>query len=495
MNGKSQSLPEYHPPGPDLHFMASENGIYDYTHLYHFALRLRERLADIDISENRPLLLFADSSDRLVFSVAALFLLNIPYLVLRRDMPPNDLNRVMEQLEPACILETKDSDAPQTEQFGLAMVQTETTWMNREAYWTPEKFTLNDPDDIAGYFLTSGTTSSPKIVPVKRRQVLSAAFASESNVKPSPNSYWLLCLPLNHIGGISIIYRTLLYHSALFRMDRFDADAVRTFLSENPLFEAASLVPTMLMRLMEDHLFTTHADFKAILLGGGRIPPAFIDAAVTRGIPVVSSYGMTETCAQIAANPILRPSGTYYPKSSVGDIFPPNQIEIRNEEGKVLPPIEVGLIWLKGPQVFDGYTDKSLNVGVFDDEGWFCTGDYGHLNRYRQLFIGSRRTDLIVTGGENVNPNHIESVLNSLSEVSESAVFGVPDSEWGQRVIALITTGEKISTDPDVLKNKLGKQLLDFQIPKEIHIVKELPKTDLGKIKRSELPRIYKSIA
>lgn len=493
MNGKSQSLPEYHPPDPDLHFMASENGIYDYTHLYHFALRLRERLADVDISEKRPLLLISDSSDRLVFSVAALFLLNIPYLVLRRDMPPKDLNRVLEQLEPACILETRDSETPQPEQFGLAVVQTESSWMDREAYWNPVKFTLADPDHIAGYFLTSGTTSSPKIVPVKRRQVLSAAFTSESNVKPSPNAYWLLCLPLNHIGGISIIYRTMLYNSALFRMDRFDADAVRTFLSENPLFEAASLVPTMLMRLMEDHLFTTHADFKAILLGGGRIPPAFIDSVVTRGIPVVSSYGMTETCAQIAANPILRPSGTYYPKSSVGDIFPPNQIEIRNEEGKVLPHIEVGLIWLKGPQVFDGYTDESLNVGVFDDEGWFCTGDYGHLNRYRQLFIGSRRTDLIVTGGENVNPYYIESVLNSLGEVAESAVFGVPDPEWGQRVIAFVTEGGKTS-DPSSIKDKLEEQLYGFQVPKEIHIVVELPKTDLGKIKRSELQVVYEGL-
>ncbi|PWN06947.1 AMP-binding protein [Rhodohalobacter mucosus] len=493
MNGKSQPLPEYHPPDPDLHFMASEHRIYDYTHLFHFALRLRERLADVEVSEKRPVLLFADSSDRLVFSIASLFLLNIPYLVLRRDMPSKDLDRVLEHIKPACILETGDSASTLSGTHGLDVVQTETTWMEREAYWTPEKFTLADPGDIAGYFLTSGTTGSPKIVPLKRRQVLFAAFASESNVKPSPNAYWLLCLPLNHIGGISIIYRTLLYHSALFRMDRFDADAVRTFLSENPLFEAASLVPTMLMRLMEDHLFTTHADFKAILLGGGRIPPAFIDAAVTRGIPVVSSYGMTETCAQIAANPILRPSGTYYPKSSVGDIFPPNQIEIRNEEGKVLPAIEEGVIWLIGPQVFDGYTDESLNAGVFDDDGWFCTGDYGHLNRYKQLFIGSRRTDLIVTGGENVNPFYVESVLNGLKGVAESAVIGVPDPEWGQRVIAMVT-GDKELTDPASLKKELGRKLYDFQVPKEIHIVKELPKTDLGKIKRSELQGIYTSL-
>jgi O-succinylbenzoic acid--CoA ligase len=493
MHGKPYNLPEYLPPEPDLHFMASENRIYDYSNLFHFALRLREQLKDVQISEKRPVFLLSDSTDELVFTVAALFLINLPYLVIRPDTSGESLKRITAQIQPSCILKTGNELKIASEELNCPILHTEKWWMEREGYWMADRFTLKNPENIAGYFLTSGTTSSPKIVPTKRRQVLFAAHGSEPNVKPAQNAYWLLCLPLNHVGGISIIYRSVLYHSALYRMDTFDAEAVATFLTENPLFEAASMVPTMLMRLMQDPLFKTHSSFKAILLGGGRIPSGFIDEAVTRGIPVVSSYGMTETCAQIAANPILRPSGTYYPKSSVGDIFPPNLIQIRDEEGKVLSSIEEGLIWLKGPQVFDGYTDKSLNEGVFDEEGWFCTGDYGHLNRNRQLFIGSRRTDLIVTGGENVNPYYVESVLNRLDKVTESAVFGVPDSEWGQRVVALITAGDK-NTDPAALRLELGKQLHGFQIPKEIHIVDELPKTDLGKIRRTELVEIFKLI-
>ena len=494
MQGKPYTLPEYLPPGPDLHFMASENQLFDYSNLFHFALRLREQLTDVEYSEKHPVLLLSHSTDELVFAVAALFLLNIPYIVLRPDISEDDLIRIVNQLSPSCILEAgKEIKNKAVLNLDCPFLKTENWWMEREAYWTPDRFTFENPDDTAGYFLTSGTTSTPKIVPVKRRQVLFAARASEPNVKPAPNAYWLLCLPLNHVGGVSIIYRSLLYHSALYRMDTFNVEAVSTFLSENPLFEAASLVPTMLMRLMEDPLFTTHSTFRAILLGGGRIPSGFIDEAATRGIPVVSSYGMTETCAQIAANPTLRPSGTYYPKSSVGDIFPPNEIEIRNQEGKVLPPIEEGLIWLKGPQVFDGYTDESLNTGVFDDDGWFCTGDYGHLNRNRLLFIGSRRTDLIVTGGENVNPFYIESIINKLEGISESAVFGIPDTEWGQRVVALILKSDK-RVEPELVKHELKSRLHGFQIPKEIYFVEELPKTDLGKIKRPELHAIFKSI-
>jgi o-succinylbenzoate---CoA ligase len=493
MTGKIPAVPEYTPPSPDLHFMASEREIYEYANLFHFAGRLSELLSESKITEKNPVLISADSSDELVFIIASAFLLNLPFIVVRDDLQEDELRNILNQIEPSCLLETGGRNKNRHPDNGLKVLKTEEKWMKREAFWNPSLFTMGKPDSVAGYFLTSGTTSKPKIVPVKRRQILFAAKASEINFKPAPNRYWLLCLPLNHIGGISIIYRSILYHSALFRMDSFDVESARTFLSENPLFEAASLVPTMLIRLMDDPLFKTHASIKAILLGGGPVSSELIDASVTRGIPIVTSYGMTETCAQIAANPILRPSGTYYPKKSVGDVFAPNKIEIRNENGKVVPSIEEGIIWLKGPQVFDGYTDPSLNEGIFDEDGWFCTGDYGHLNRYRQLFVESRRTDLIVTGGENVNPFHVESILNGMKGIRESVVFGVPDPEWGQRIIAFISKVNH-NPEPETLKESLKEKLLDFQIPKEIYTVDELPKTHLGKIRRNKLEELYKKL-
>jgi O-succinylbenzoic acid--CoA ligase len=276
-------------------------------------------------------------------------------------------------------------------------------------------------------------------------------------------------------------------------MDSFDVDLVRTFLSENKLFQAASMVPTMVIKLLEDSLFQIHNQFKAILMGGAALPAELINRSVTRGIPIVSSYGMTETCAQIAANPLLKPLGVYIPKKSVGFIFEPNELEIRDDRGVVQPRVESGQIWLKGPQIFDGYYNPDLNKNAFDDKGWFNTGDYGHLNRLGQLFIENRRTDIIITGGENVNPVEVEETLNQFEEIKESAVTGIPDIEWGEKLVALIVSENGKTIQPDSIKSKLRLKLSAFKIPKVFKTIESLPKTELGKIKRNKLHDFFDS--
>ncbi len=481
-------VPEFHLPPEDFYFLASENHIYDYASLYSFTNRLHDELKDYTFSVNKPLLIISDSSDELAFLIAGAFLLKIPFFILHPDSSDLDIRQALESVDPPIYY----SDQPKrfSRMIGKPHLAITQDWLSDEAPANPTLFSLDKPELVTGLFLTSGSTSTPKIVPIKRRQIFYAAHSSAQNFKPQKNHYWLLCLPLNHIGGISVILRSILYHSAIFRMNRFELDGVRTFLSENRLFEVASLVPTMLSRILEDPVFQIHSGFKAILLGGGPISPVLINNAVMRGVPIVSSYGMTETCAQIAANAMLNPSGTYPPKASVGTVFPPNQIQIRDDDGKPLPPIEKGRIWLKGPQVFDGYLNKKLNKDMFDSDGWFNTGDYGHLNRNRHLFIENRRSDLIITGGENVNPLHVELVLNRYDEISESAVIGIPDPNWGQRVVAYIVLNNQFFNTKK-LRTELKQQLRGFQIPKEFIEVEELPKTPLGKIKRNELIRIY----
>jgi O-succinylbenzoic acid--CoA ligase len=288
-----------------------------------------------------------------------------------------------------------------------------------------------------------------------------------------------------------VIYRSLLYGSGIYLRPDFEAEPIRKLLHENRSVMVASMVPTMLVELLEESFFRAHFDFKAILLGGGPISLELINRSITRGLPIVCSYGMTETCAQIAANPMLQPSGIYIPKNSVGPIFEPNRIQIRSDDGDVLPSNESGKIWLKGPQIFDGYLDEELTQMAFDDDGWFHTGDYGHLNRRGHLFIETRRSDLIITGGENVNPTVVEEQLRSLETVIEAGVVGIPDKKWGQRVVAFITTSTREQPDEDQLKEALKSYLRSFMIPKEFILIDEIPKTPNGKIQRNELVQIY----
>lgn len=484
--------PQFDLPGGQQTFLSSGQESYTYQHLYWFSNRLQQQMKDINPSESNPLLVISGSTVETVFLIAASFLLKIPILPLRPDTTRKELEDILAQLKPAAVYTDQDRIKEWIRHLPEITIRKE--MFQVESHSKNPQLSLEEPESIAGYFLTSGSTGPPKIVPIKRRQILFAASSSAKNFEPANNKYWLLCLPLNHVGGINVIYRSVLYHSAIYLMDSFDEEKIRDLLHHHKTFEVASMVPTMLVKLMDDPFFRVHFNFKAILLGGGPISMELINRSLTRGLPIVCSYGMTETCAQIAANPMLQPSGMYIPKKSVGSIFEPNKIEIRNDNNEALPFNESGQIWLKGPQIFDGYLDESQNENAFDEDGWFRTGDFGHLNRKGQLFIESRRSDLIITGGENVNPVEIESILNSLERIRESAVVGIPDKKWGQKVTAFVVLDNgEAELDQEQVRTKLKESLRGFKIPKEFIILDQLPKTDTHKIKRTELIKRYGS--
>lgn len=476
-----------HLPEPDQLFLASETRIYDYGNLFAFCSWFSGKLDPYPVSESRPLALLLDSSDELVFTIAACWYLQIPFMPLSAGLTDSELKAIHQKMNFSLTVTDKQNrervkNSPhRTIPFEALQNESETGIEIRSD---------ENPKAIFGYFQTSGTTGTAKTVPLRRKQMLSAAGSSAENVKPAIDRFWLHCLPFHHIGGTSIVLRSLLYHSAIYRMDRFEPKQIAGFLSENPLVQVASLVPTMLKRLLEQPKLHVHNDFKAILLGGGPVSPLQLQECERRGIPAISSYGMTETCAQIAANPIIHRTGVYHPKNSVGMVFRPNQAEIRSEEGEPLPANESGLVWLKGPQVFEGYYDEEQNQGQFDSEGWFRTGDFGHLNRKNQLFIEMRRDDRIVTGGENVNPLEVEKELESLAGVSEAAVIGVDDEEWGQRVVAYIVS-ESDSAEFPSLRENLKSGLTPYKIPKEFIRVSSLPRTTTGKKDHAALKKNY----
>lgn len=490
MSDKTYTYPTFELPDARLNFMASERTLYDYGHLYGFCSRFKMLTSGYEFTERHPLALVSKSSDKLSFVIAACYLLKIPFLPLNPDLTDAELESQIAQAKPAAFYTDQKNELRLK---GKPIITVPDSAMSIISTGRDIVSPSSDPQREFGLFFTSGSTGRPKLVPLKRRQILFATHASAGNFRPEPNRYWLLCLPLNHIGGISIILRSLLYGSAIFRMNQFDEHQIRNFLSENRLFQVASLVPTMLLRLLEDPLFQLHLDFKAMLLGGGPVTEGLIDKSLERGIPIVSSYGMTETCAQISANPMLQPRGIYHPKKSVGSVFAPNQCQIRDpENGRVLPPNEVGELWLSGPQIIDRYLDDTLTKKAFDEQGWFNTGDIGHLNRRGQLFIQTRRSGRIVTGGENVDPLEVEAAISRIEGVAEAAVTGIPDTEWGQKVVALIVLNQKENTvTKSQIISELKQKISGFKIPKEIRLVESLPKTSLGKLKRNELPDFF----
>lgn len=322
-----------------------------------------------------------------------------------------------------------------------------TEWPDVEPSPLPDSL---DPESVYAVVATSGTSGLPKQIHLRRRQMLVAAAAS---VRPDPGTGWLLALPLHHVGGMSVVLRSVIYGTRVILQN------TETALTTNLDVTIASLVSTQLVRLLEDPTFKTHDRFKAILLGGGRIPATLIATCRERNIPVISSFGMTETNAQIISIPLDK--WRTAPEGTCGKIMGANAARIRE-----------GLLELKGPQ-----------LGVPD--AWFQTGDYARMDSEGWITIETRRTDRIVTGGENVDPEPVEEALKRIPGVYDAAVVGVDDEVWGQRVVGVLVADDRMSDES--IRHVLKSCLPAYSIPKEFRRVDNLPRTSNEKLKRADI--------
>ncbi len=290
---------------------------------------------------------------------------------------------------------------------------------------------------------TSGTTGDPRGVVLTHDAVRASAEATSAMLGVDDNDVWLACLPLSHVGGLAVVTRALLTGTRLTVHDGFDATAVTAAAAEATL---VSLVPTALRRI-------DASLFRRVLLGGA--PPLGEPLA-----NVISTYGMTETG-----------SGVVY------DGSPLDGVEMRVDA--------VGEIYVRGPMLLRCYRDGSSPLV---DGGWLPTGDLGEIDETGRLVVSGRRSELIITGGENVWPAVVEAALAAHPAIADVAVTGEDDPEWGQRVVAWI-----VPTTPDApptlatVRAAVATQLPAFMAPKQLRYATALPRTTSGKMRRLDL--------
>ena len=310
-----------------------------------------------------------------------------------------------------------------------------------------------DPESAATVVFTSGTTSRPKAVEHTVANHLASALASGKNLGVEPGDRWLCVLPLFHMGGLTIPIRSAIYGTAAELHPGFEEAAVLDALASGRV-TLVSLVPTMLRRLVECGL-ERPPGLRAALLGGGPIPRDLLDWARETGFPAMPTYGMTETTSQIAT-------------------ARPGELAARPLAGVDLRIADGGEILVRGPQV---------SGGALAADGWLHTGDRGHLDEHGRLHVEGRIADTIVTGGENVACAEVEQALLSHPGVSDAAVAGVPDPEWGQRVEAWVVT----DASPDDVLAHARRLLAGYKLPKALHTVDALPRNAAGKLERARL--------
>ena len=352
-----------------------------------------------------------------------------------------------------------------------------------------------DPESVAIVLFTSGTTSQPKAVELSHNNLTSYVTGTVEFESAEPTDAALICVPPYHIAGVSAALSNLYAGRKMVYLPNFDAEEwVRLIDAER--VTTATVVPTMLDRIVTVLESGGHElpSLRNLAYGGSKVGLPLVRRALELlpHVGFVNAYGLTETSSTIA---VLTPddhreahsaSADHVAKrlGSVGRPVSGIELQIRDEDGKVLGPGESGELFVRGEQVSGRYAEIG---SVLDEDGWFPTRDVALLDEDGYLFISGRSDDTIIRGGENIAPAELEEVLIEHSHVRDVAVVGVDDPQWGQAIVAVVVPAVGIDPDPEELREHVRKSLRGSRTPDQVVFRDELPTTPTGKVLRREI--------
>ena len=415
----------------------------------------------------------------------------VPFVPVNYRLEDRQLHSLIERY-PSSLVLTDPLTATRLEGFAPLIFE---EWLSELSTIDLEEVGPTEPaeddDDVAVVLFTSGTTSEPKSALLRHRHLMAYLLGSVEFGSADESEAVLVSVPPYHVAGIANMLSNLFSGRRLVYLASFSAHEWLSRVAEEKVTHAM-VVPTMLARIVErlDGEVMTSSTLRTLSYGGAKVAERVIRQALEAfpNTGFVNAYGLTETASTIA---VLGPDdhreavSSDDPKiqrrlSSVGQVLPMIEIEIRDEHEQVVAAGESGLIYLRGEQVSGEYAGVSL----LDGDGWFCTRDQGSIDVDGYLYIEGRVDDTIIRGGENIAPAEIESALLAQPGVAEACVVGLPDDEWGQRIVAVVVCNEGHVVDPKALQDSVRGVLRGSKTPEEIIIRDSLPHTETGKMLR-----------
>ncbi len=370
------------------------------------------------------------------------------------------------------------------------------SWENYEALLEagspeePEKGEEVEADDPQMIMYTSGTTGVPKGALMSHRKTFYNTFNAQIYFDLTSRDVMLVVMPLFHSGGLNICAIPILYQGGTAVLQSAFDPRETLALIEKHRITVGLVVPTMLNFFLKKGGIDDFdlSSLRLLVIGGEPLPVALIEAYESRDIAIRQVFGQTETSIQLCQMPNEKDGKKI---GSVGRSVFHAEIRIVDEQGRDVPPGEVGELILKGPTQMLGYWNNPEETAKTIRNGWLYTGDLARMDEEGYVYIVDRARDVIISGGENIYPAEIERVYASHPKILEAAVVGVPDGKWGEVGKALIVLKDGEDMTPEEALGFLRGKLAKYKIPKQVEFTGEFPKTASGKIRKAELKRRY----
>jgi fatty-acyl-CoA synthase len=414
-----------------------------------------------------------------------------PFAPLNYRLPDDDLNRLVARTAPSVLIVDDDMRGRLAAAPGVEVV-------DRSAFDHASMLPVEDAPravrepEVAVLLFTSGTTGEPKAAVLRHSNLTSYVISTVDFMGSEDGETALVSVPPYHIAGISAVLTGIYGGRRIVHLQAFTPEAWIEA-AERERVTHAMVVPTMLGRILDilESRGETLPNLRALSYGGGRMPLTVIERAMLRmpHVGFVNAYGLTETSSTIAlldADDHRAAQGSHDPAvrrrlGSVGRPLPTIELEVRDPHGASVNAGVVGEVWVRGEQVSGEYVGRK----TARDDGWFRTNDSGWLDKAGYLFVEGRLDDVIVRGGENISPGEVEDVLRRHPDVADVAVFGAPDNEWGEKVVAVVVPLRPVAAE--ALKAHVRSGLRSTKSPALVLFRDALPYNDMGKLLRRVL--------
>jgi O-succinylbenzoic acid--CoA ligase len=442
---------------------------------------IKKHLSEQGVNENDFVGIFGEHTVEFVISILALWNLGAIPILLIPKVTQNELDDFLQSANCHTLVGSED----QLEKYSITRQIFITIPTDLNASSDEEEKRKIFPRKTAAIIFTSGSSDKPKGVKLSFNSFYQSGLIGDTILKHSAGDRWLASLPFHHVGGFSILIRALLFSVPIIIPRSVKSDELIKSITEfNPTL--ISFVSTQLKRLVDNN-FKPNPELKNVLLGGGYISNDLVEKAIELGWKITKVYGSTETASFVTA---LSPKEFKIKPGSAGKPIAPNKIKIVDESNNTIAKNISGEVLISSPALMQGYLNEQDEDET--EKEYFHSNDIGFIDDDGYLFLESRKSDIIISGGENINTFEVEKEILQHSTIREAAVFPLKSDEWGETVAAVIILEDGINKfKVEELKAFLKNKLAGFKIPKKIFIEKKLPKTELGKVEKKKLIEKY----